>query len=171
MDADNFILRPLAPTDSMAGLTALLHRAYRPLAEQGFRFVAAFQEEQVTRNRAEAGHCFVALLDDRVVGTITYYTGGAEGGADWYTRPGVHHFGQFAVDPAQQHAGLGTRMLRFVEALALVQGATELALDTAEGAHGLIAFYKRRGYRAVDTVQWDLTNYPSVILSKTLTPA
>lgn len=168
MDADDLILRPLLPTDSMAALTELLHRAYRPLAEMGLRFVASYQDEQVTQSRVDAGHCFVAARDGQLVGTITYYNGGAEGSADWYSRPGVHHFGQFAIEPGLQGRGAGSRLLRFVEVLALSQGAHELALDTAEGAHRLIEYYERRGYRKVEMVQWDMTNYASVILSKHL---
>jgi DNA-binding winged helix-turn-helix (wHTH) protein len=44
----------------------------------------------------------------------------------------------------------------------------ELALDTAETADDLIAFYTRRGYRFVDHVRWDAVNYRSVVLSKRL---
>ncbi|WP_312116724.1 hypothetical protein [Brevibacillus reuszeri] len=42
------------------------------------------------------------------------------------------------------------------------------SLDTAEGAHHLIRYYSARGYRHVDYVQWNETNYRSVLMSKKL---
>ena len=46
---DRVDIRLLAARDSMAVLTALLHRAYAPLARQGMNFAAAMKEE-VTRS-------------------------------------------------------------------------------------------------------------------------
>jgi hypothetical protein len=54
------------------------------------------------------------------------------------------------------------------EARAREKGVAELALDTSEHAEGLIAMYKRRGYRFIEYAQWDSVNYRSVILSKRL---
>ncbi|MBW1796697.1 MAG: GNAT family N-acetyltransferase, partial [Deltaproteobacteria bacterium] len=45
-------------------------------------------------------------------------------------------------------------------------GASELALDTAEQATHLINWYERLGYRFIEYVDWDVTNYRSVIMSK-----
>jgi hypothetical protein len=46
-----------------------------------------------------------------------------------------------------------------------------MALDTAEPAAHLIAFYNRLGYRFIEHAQWRMTNYRSVIMSKTLPQA
>jgi hypothetical protein len=59
-------------------------------------------------------------------------------------------------------------LLDEAERLAREDGATELACDTSEHASELRATYSRRGYREVGFVRWDVTNYRSVILSKTL---
>ncbi len=56
----------------------------------------------------------------------------------------------------------------YVEAYAAEEGACEIALDTSEHAHHLISMYQNRGYRFVEYAQWDVTNYRSVVLSKTL---
>jgi hypothetical protein len=58
----------------------------------------------------------------------------------------------------------------FVEHHAACDGAHEMALDTSEHAHHLIEIYKNRGYRFVEYAQWSVTNYRSVVLSKSLTP-
>jgi len=42
-------------------------------------------------------------------------------------------------------------------------------LDTAEGAHHLIAMYESWGYRIAENVDWrPLTNYLSVVMVKDL---
>jgi hypothetical protein len=59
-------------------------------------------------------------------------------------------------------------VLDFAETRASALGARESALDTAESATHLIEFYTARGYRHVGDVQWENTNYRSVVLSKVL---
>jgi hypothetical protein len=43
-----------------------------------------------------------------------------------------------------------------------------MAVDTAEPAIHLVAWYARLGYQAIETVQWKSKKYRSVIMSKTL---
>lgn len=78
--------------------------------------------------------------------------------------------GQFAVEPDLQRAGLGTALLQQLERRAQESGAIHVALDTAEGATHLIRYYERLGFTPVEWVQWDVTNYRSLVLSKPLTP-
>ncbi len=47
-------------------------------------------------------------------------------------------------------------------------GASQVALVTSEQATDLIAWYGLRGYRHVQEVDWKVTNYRSVVLSKPL---
>lgn len=56
--------------------------------------------------------------------------------------------------------------MNLVEARAAETGAVEIALDTAEPATHLVAWYGRRGYRLIEHAQWGHTNYRSVIMSK-----
>ena len=162
-------VRPLQCDAELAELTALLHRAYKRLADLGFRYVASFQDEGVTRSRAAKGMCLVATQEDRILGTITLYGAAETRGCPWYDRGDVGHFGQFAVDPELQGCGVGGGLLRTVENIAVETGLRELALNTAEGADQLIRWYERRGYRFIERVDWGV-NYTSVILSKSLGP-
>lgn len=166
----NAKLRLLSETDSIAELTELLHRAYASLADRGLKYVATYQDEATTLRRAQRGQCWIAEQDGKLVGTISYYPPQITDGCAWYDRPEVASFGQFAVDPELQRTGLGSRMLDRVEEQAMADGADELALDTAEPAKHLIDYYERRGYREIERVQWDVTNYVSVIMSKRLSP-
>jgi GNAT superfamily N-acetyltransferase len=68
-----------------------------------------------------------------------------------------------------QRGGIGGRLVAHLEAKARELGSTCLALDTAEGATHLVQWYERLGFRFVQHAQWDVTNYRSVVMSKSLT--
>jgi GNAT superfamily N-acetyltransferase len=116
----------------------------------------------------EAGICFVAELDGKLVGTGTLYAPERDGRCEAYRDPGRWHFGQFAVEPDLQGSGLGSQLLAVIELAAAERGANEIALDTAEGATHLIDYYAHRGYEPIGTVDWESTNYVSVVMSKKL---
>ncbi|MDD4052610.1 MAG: GNAT family N-acetyltransferase [candidate division Zixibacteria bacterium] len=161
-------IRPLSEDDSLEELTELLHRAYKVLADMGLKFLATWQDVETTRKRISNGTCFVALKDDRIVGTITFKMPHAGHGVAWLDRPDIGHISQMAVEPAYQNRGIGACLMKHAEDHARAQGLAELALDTSEQAHHLISWYERLGYRFVECVQWDVTNYRSVVMSKTL---
>lgn len=165
---DTIAVRQLVADDSLVELTDLLHRAYAPLAEMGLRYMATHQSVEVTRRRVEQGQCFVALAGGVISGTIVFKETGQTRGCPWYDRSDVASIGQFAVEPALQGNGLGRRLMALAEERALTSGARELALDTAEPASHLIAWYERLGYRHIEYADWGHTNYRSVIMSKTL---
>lgn len=162
-------IRLLADTDSLDELTALLHRAYAPLGARGLRYTAVNQDVETTRKRASKGECYVLADGSTMVGTIVVVPPLARWShCAWYDRPGVSVVTQFGVEPSLQHRGLGSRLTDFVERRAADLGANEIALDTAEPAAQLIAFYEARGYRLIGHEQWKHVNYRSVILSKVL---
>ena len=123
--------------DSLAELTALLHRAYAPLAAAGMNFTAASQSQAMTQQRLLGAHTWVAVQGGQIVGSIT-----AAGPFDpnlqawahalpWFYRQDLAHFHQYAVDPALQGQGLGAALLRSAEAWACGQGHRAMLLDTA----------------------------------------
>lgn len=167
---NNLIIRRFDPAiDSIEDLTLLLNRAYKILADMGLRFWATWQGPDVTAERIKDKHCFVAFLDGRLVGTITYSPPDKVGRSPWYDRPEVAGIGQFGVEPELQRSGIGLLMMKFIEEHARQDGADELALDTAEPATHLVGWYERLGYRFIEHVQWEQVNYRSVIMSKSLT--
>jgi GNAT superfamily N-acetyltransferase len=165
----NIHVRLIRESDSFESLTALLHRAYAALADMGFRYRASYQDVATTRERAGKGECYLAFHGDRIVGTVLLVPPSAHAPhCAWYDRDGVAVVSQFAVEPEFQRQELGGKLLSMAEERAAALGATEVAIDTAEGAAHLIAFYSARGYRHVGYEQWDHANYRSVILSKRL---
>lgn len=175
-------VRLLEPEDSLAHITGLLHRAYKQHADRGLKTLAAFQPEEVTRNRIADGECLVATYLGRVVGTIMFkspeQTRRAWPGVPWFDPaagmgaasfqgvPSVASFSQFAVEPEYQGKGIGAELLKHVEARSAAINAAELALSTPEPAEWLVALYQRWGYRVVEHWVWPGANYTSVIMSK-----
>ena len=103
-----------------------------------------------------------------MVATLTLRSGGTSIKCPWYGRRDVAIFGQFAVAPEFQGRGIGSRLLDLAERRAREQGFAEIACDTSEKAEALLSYYGRRGYRVVESVQWEDTNYRSAVLSKPL---
>lgn len=165
--ADDVLIRPFRPDDSIVELTDLLHRAYASLAAMGFRYFATHQTEDDTRRRIAGRECYVGVdPGGRIVATVTFRSAQQTDGCPWYDRPEVCSFGQFAVDPGWRGRGIGSQLMDLVERRARETGAAEIALDTAEGAAHLIDMYARRGYRLVGHVRWPDVNYRSVVMSK-----
>ncbi|MDM7914288.1 MAG: GNAT family N-acetyltransferase [Candidatus Eisenbacteria bacterium] len=170
-EGEPIAVRLLAEQDSLSDLTALLHRAYAALLAMGFRYVATWQDDAITARRAGKGECYVGWLRGAMVATLTLVPPGRTGGCPYYERAQLATVHQFAVEPALQGRGIGSRLLAFAEDRARRLGAREIALDTAEGAAHLLRLYESRGYRAVERVDWPSTNYVSVILAKDLREA
>ena len=166
------IVRPVAATDPVSAITALLHRAYAKQVSLGLRPLAARQDDAVTARRISSGECAVAVLPspegDRIVGVIILSEKEPDSGPAYFTRPGVCSFSQFAVDPDLQGLGIGGKLLAHVERRAIALGNTEIALSMAEPDHDLRDYYLRRGYRIVGVWKWPYTNYSSLVMAKRL---
>lgn len=174
MAALNATLRPLAATDSLEALTALLHRAYARLAAMGLNFTAVDQSVEDTRRRIAAGQCFVAEAAGDIVGTVTVceaYDPNREPWAratPWFYRHDVAHLHQLAVDPSAQGQGLGARLVAACEEWARERSRHAMLLDTAAPATHLRQRYARLGYADVDEVQWPGKRYRTVVMQKAL---
>lgn len=160
--------RPKTP--ELSAITQLLNEAFSGLAAQGMNYVASHQDEAQTLHRLTSGEPWIARdLEGAIAGTITLRNEANDyPECQYYQKPGVYFFEQFAVRTDQQQNGIGRRLLETAERRAKQLGATELACDTSESAADLIAMYKRYGYQIVDHVDWAVTNYVSVVLSKPL---
>lgn len=161
--------RPEAHAQLVPELTRLLHAAYAPLAAAGMNYLASRQPEEKTRERLLEGESYLFFFENQLVGTVTLTEGVKKRtSADYYLRPGVFLFNQFAIRPGFQGRGWGHRAMDFLEERAREKGASVLALDTAETAEALIRMYEGRGFRIVSSTQWPDVAYRSVILAKQL---
>ncbi|NOX22510.1 MAG: GNAT family N-acetyltransferase [Actinobacteria bacterium] len=164
------MIRELTAEDSLTELTDLLHRSYAALATDGMRYLASRQSTDMTIERLVDAATLVSTDETgALVGTISVAHPGAPNPyLDFYNRVGNSHFFMFGIDPAHQGLGLGTMLVERIEQLAIDLGADELACDTAEHAHLLIAWYTRLGFVRVGSTDWDMVDYKSVLLAKQL---
>jgi ribosomal protein S18 acetylase RimI-like enzyme len=162
------IIRELAPSDSLEELTELLHRSYQQLADMGLRYVATYQDVKTTRARIAQGVAFVAVSEGKLVGTIVFTRPEHTNLPKGKSIAGARKLNQLGVEPSMQGRGIGKRLFVHAEEYARAQGVTALVLDTAENATHLIDWYKRMGYKFEEYVQWDVTNYRSVVLVKSI---
>lgn len=130
--------------------------------------MAATQDEVMTLKRLSAGTSFLGSIDGEIVasGVIYQSVTRRDDTPEWFLRDDVAVFAQFAVAPRYQKLGLGIKVLDLLQQEARAGQKRYLACDTAEPAHDLVAYYKRRGFSIVTTMRYLDTSYSSVILSK-----
>lgn len=165
------LIRPYDPAlDSVEAINEMMHLAYQPLADRGWRYVASWQDAERAKRRIESGTFLIALENDKIVGGILYRNPQQTSGCPHYDKPGTAMFGMFGVHPDFKGKGYGKALHDAVEQLAIRDGAEELACDTAVPADFLQRMYESWGYRFIEYAQWEhsLVNYQSVILSKKL---
>ncbi|HEV2037775.1 MAG TPA: hypothetical protein VGQ96_04130, partial [Candidatus Eremiobacteraceae bacterium] len=68
-DGTQVTIRTLLPSDSLAEITALLHRSYLPLAAAGLNYSATSQDVETTRSRTKNGMCIVGTIGERIIAT------------------------------------------------------------------------------------------------------
>jgi GNAT superfamily N-acetyltransferase len=161
-------IRALRGDDSIEELTRLLHRAYATLARMGLNFTAADQTAEMTRRRVEHAQCFVAVEAEQLVGTILVNSVVPNPLGERFGKPNAASIHQLGVAPQCRGRGVGSRLLMHAESWVGRLGFSHIALDTAESAPQLLAYYVRRGYRSVSSVQWAGKTYRSVIMAKEL---
>jgi GNAT superfamily N-acetyltransferase len=169
-EATTIVIRVLEPRDSLAELTHLLHAAYAPWGARGFAFNGVDQAEAVTAARVRLGVCLVACVGERLVGTALVHGPFRTAPSAYLQRPDIACVQQFAVHPEWQRLGIGSTLLAQCELCAGAAGYRQLALDTAAALPELVGYYCRRGYVAVDTMQWPGKRHASLVLAKPLVP-
>jgi DNA-binding MarR family transcriptional regulator/N-acetylglutamate synthase-like GNAT family acetyltransferase len=132
-------LREVPPDDAGAR-----HALGRYLAEIDERFPTGYRIERPVATAAQPGSTYVLATSD---GEPVAYGG---------IRPApavderAVEIKRMWVHPDWRGAGLGSRMLRHLEALAVEHDAQRIVLDTNEVLAEAIAMYERSGYRQVE---------------------
>ncbi|MCA1758010.1 MAG: GNAT family N-acetyltransferase [Bacteroidales bacterium] len=163
---NGIIYRYFSPSDSLEELTDLINKAFSVHKEKGLNYMGASQDSETTIKRIRKSYCIIALLDEKIVGTLTIKPPWRTKGSPWFNRRDVCKSNQFAVDPDLQSKGIGSQLMQTGEYLAAVTGAKELACDTSEHAKEVIDYHLKRGFRFIEYVNWKTTNYRSVVMSK-----
>ncbi|MFI7539522.1 GNAT family N-acetyltransferase [Streptosporangium sp. NPDC049376] len=166
---ESITLRRFTDGDSVEELTRLLHRAYADHAAAGLVFFASYQTPEDTRRRLGKGECWIALEQGAIVGSVTV-TGTYDTPPGYPAPTAAGSFWQLAVAPSRRGTGLGSRLLTLAETRIADLGSSRVMIDTSSQAADLLAWYGRHGYSSIGTWKWDVTNYDSVVLAKSLLP-
>lgn len=160
-------IAPIQPDDDAMAVFRLVQRAYAPLAAEGLRFTATYQNASQIMSRLHEDRGFLIRRQGQIIGAFGMTYPEKPNYGDWVCPGSLASFQLFCVDPDCQGLGVGTRALRHMERLAKEWGAEWLALDTADTAAHLISFYRRNGFERVGSVDYrPSTNYLSVVLAK-----
>lgn len=92
------------------------------------------------------GLFFVALVGDKVVGTIL---AGYDGHRGWLYAVAVH--------PDRQHLGIGTALVRHAEKALVNLGCTKINLQVRGAGNDVAAFYASIGYLVEDRISMGKT--------------
>lgn len=161
-------IRAWVASDDLSALTALLHLAYAPLLDSGLQYLTGRQDDATTARRIGGGRSCWVVHGPQLLATVTLSPPHLVHGCPWYDRDDVAAVNQLAVHPEWQRLGLGRALMAHAEQAARAMGAAEVAVDTSEHAHHLVRWYEQLGYRHVGHADWSVTNYRSVVMSKTL---
>ncbi len=130
---------------------------YRSLyTDQGY--AATTPESETIKKRFAEGRIWVALLDERIVGTVSVV---AEG-ESLYVR-------SMAIVPAARGSRIGERLLAEVERFAVAHNWRRLFLSTTPFLHRAIRLYEKFGFERTGEPPHNLYGTPLVTMSKTLT--
>jgi len=160
--------RLLNNNDSIDELTELIKRAYSVHQEAGLHHSTINQSKAETLKRVRHAYTFVALFDNRIIGTISYKPPWECRGTSWFKRPLVAKTNMLAIEPEFQGKGIASIFFDLAELAAYLHGAEELACDIAEKNKKQINIKEKRGYRFISYHNWKFNDYRSVIMSKSL---
>jgi len=100
-----------------------------------------------TETRAREAEVLVAVVDDRVVGSVTYV---ADSSSDWseWTQPGEAQFRLLAVDPTAHGLGAGVALVRACTERAVAAGHSLIIhttpwMETAQRIYTRFGFVRR----------------------------
>lgn len=121
--------------------------------------------EQLKARLGNDGKCFVALDNDRLVGTISV---GFVKCNTWYAKGLVANYKLAAVIPEYQGKHINTLLSQKVFDSAKEKGCSVIVLDTAENNSHAIAVYKHMGFELIGYKAITEGDHYSVIMAKWL---
>jgi GNAT superfamily N-acetyltransferase len=104
--------------------------------------------------RMEHGTVLVATIDDRIIGTVTYFADANDEGMPAPMPSRTAGIRVTAVDPAWRGQGIGRRLVDACLARAARDGASAIALHTAAFMTDAVALYERAGFRRQPAFDW-----------------
>lgn len=102
-------IQPKPDSISWEQITALLHLAFSCHEQEGLKYSACNQTADYTRIRVGDGICFVAILNDMLVGTATLHLHGRKA-----------HLSQVATHPDYRCYRIGVKLQKYIDSRASI---------------------------------------------------
>lgn len=136
--------------DELAGVGDLTVAAYAGFTlGPGDPYVARLRDAAARDREAEL---WVAVDDDRLLGTVTY----CPPGSAWreLARDGEGEFRMLAVSPGSQGRGVGAALVSLCDRRAVAHGASALVLSSLAAMRTAHRLYERHGYTRSPGRDW-----------------
>ena len=115
--------------------------------------------EDVIGRMRDDGTVLVATIDDRIVGTVTYFRDANDEGMPVRMPDGTAGLRATAVDPAWRGQGIGRALVEACLERAARDAATSIALHTADFMVDAVALYERAGFRRDPAYDWPTESF------------
>ncbi|MEK8127227.1 GNAT family N-acetyltransferase [Paenibacillus filicis] len=138
----------LATADDAERLLYVIYEAYVTIRDLELHWPAANADLALIQDNIENHECYVLEVDGQIAATLTLSKGlHPRWVSEW---PFVKWF---AVDPAYQGQGIGSKLLTWMEEAIIRDklGAPAVTLATAEKHPWLLPMYERRGYERIQS--------------------
>lgn len=159
---DSKVLIRRAELDDAITIAELLHSSfveYRSLYTiAGFEATTGSAEQMV--ERMKQGPVWVALLDEKIVGTVSVVAKGKS----LYVRG-------MAVQPSARGRQIGDQILTHIEAFAVAEEFERLFLSTTPFLDRAIRLYENFGFQRTDEGPDDLHGTPLFTMAKAVNPS
>lgn len=146
----------LSDAEEISAILAAAFAQFRSLYTDG-GFAATTPSAETVQLRLAAGPAWLAVLDNRAVGTVSVVVRGER----LYVRG-------MAVLPSLRGLGVGAALLREVENFAAEQQVKSLYLSTTPFLHSAIRLYEAWGFTPTDEGPHDLFGTPLFTMEKSL---
>ncbi|OAB41673.1 GNAT family N-acetyltransferase [Paenibacillus glacialis] len=158
----------LATVEDIERLVYVTYEAYVTIRELDLKWPAAHADHDLIENNILKNECYVLEVDGEIKATVTLNKGNE---IKFITD--LPFIMWFAVDPAAQATGIGSKLLTWVEETIIRDklGASAVTLATAEKHPWLLPMYERKGYeriKAFDSEKGDGTMH---LLRKIVNPS
>lgn len=137
-----------------------LQKSHRDNIRNGLVYASATQSVERLKQKIGDGQCYVAMQEDRLVGTATICLKKID---YWYFSGTVGLIKLVAVDPDKKHAGVGTQCIETCIHYAREVGIKVIVTDSADENMAFKKLVTRLGGKMVDYCKYKANNIVSAV--------
>ena len=143
---------------ALRGVLARANEPFRGLVTDGL-FASYLASAMDVERRLEEGELLAAEVDDRIVGTITFYRDATDEGIPVRFPDGTAGIRATAVDPSARGLGIGRALVEACVARAGDAGASGVGLHTATFMRAAVTIYERCGFVRVPRYDFEWSQF------------